>query len=244
MRKNEHRSRIVAMAMLSVLACDKPSGQTAPAQPVSSTAQEAPREHTAAANTHAHDQHAEHDHSQHVMPAAAPLAADSIYHSQTQLTDQAGQPFELSSLRGSVVLATMFYASCTSVCPVLIAQLQRVMAALPSDARAHTHVLLVSLDPQRDNTQKLKELAERHNIADPHWHFLRTDSDGVREIAALLGIRYRALPNGDISHSQVIALLDQNGVVTQRMEDAAGDTTQLLAATIQAARAGTPQAAR
>ena len=230
MRTNEIRS-IITVSLLALSSCDKPSTHAAGHSAHLDVAQEASREN-------AHETHAEHDHSRHVLPAAAALATDSVYHTRAPLTDQHGQAFELDSLRGSVVLATMFYASCTSVCPMLIAQLERVVSTLPSDARAQTHVVLVSLDPERDTTESLKELAERHKIADPHWHFLRTDSSGVREVAALLGVRYRQLPGNEISHSQVIALLDQNGVVIDRMEDAAGDSAELLAATTKAARTG------
>jgi hypothetical protein len=67
----------------------------------------------------------------------------------------------------------------------------------------------VSLDPARDNTSQLRQLAERHGITDPRWHIVRTEANTVREMAALLGIRYRQLPNGDISHSPTIVLLDQ-----------------------------------
>lgn len=174
--------------------------------------------------------HKEHDHSAHMLSAAAPLADRSLYHLQASFTDQDGRGLELASLRGSAVLAAMFYASCQSVCPMLIAQLARIDAMLPSDTRAHTQVLLVSLDPARDSTEKLKQLAQRHGITDPRWHIVRTQPESVRELAALLGVRYRQLPDGEISHSPVIGLLDREGVVAQRMENAADDPTQLTAA--------------
>lgn len=224
MRTNELRS-IIAASLLALATCAK-------GKPHTEGGPSAPQQET----------HAEHDHSKHVLPVAAALATDSIYHTRTPLTDQNGQAFELGSLKGSLVLATMFYASCTSVCPMLIAQLEHLVSALPSDVRAQTHVLLVSLDPPRDSPAKLTELAQRHQITDPHWHFARTESAGVREIAALLGVRYRQLPDDEISHSQVLVLLDRNGAIIERMEDASGDSAPLLAATVKAARTDTPHA--
>ena len=38
-----------------------------------------------------------------------------------------------------------------------------------------------------------------------------------REVAAVLGVRYRKQPNGDINHSPVIALLDERGLVRSRL---------------------------
>lgn len=179
---------------------------------------------------------AEHDHSLHVLPASKPLADQSLYHLQVPLTDQDGRSLELASLRGSAVLAVMFYASCQSVCPMLVAQLARLDGMLPSDARARTQVLLVSLDPARDKTEKLKELAQRHGINDPRWHIVRTQADSVREIAAVLGVRYRQLPDGEISHSPIIVLLDGEGVVAQRMENASDDPAPLAAAATKLAQ--------
>ena len=188
-----------------------------------------------------HAQHANHDH--HVgqaVPAQAPLPGASIYHTTATFTDQHGKPLELASLRSSAVLATMFYASCTSVCPMLISQIARIDRELAPETRARTQVLLVSLDPARDSTEELQALAKRHGIADRRWHFVRTGDDSVREIAALLGIRYSTLPNGEFSHSPVIALLDREGVLVTRMENASGDPAQLVGAADKVAR-GAPR---
>lgn len=195
----------------------------------------APAQHEHAQHEHAQHEHAQHDdhaaHAGHALPPETPLADQSLYHVGATFTDQHGAPFELTSLRGSTVLATMFYASCSSICPMLIAQVKRAHDALPQDVRARTHVLLVSLDPARDSTEKLAELAKRHGISDPLFHFVRTDEANVRALAALLGIRYRTLPDGEISHSPVIALLDREGVLATRLDNAASDPAPLVSAT-------------
>ena len=190
--------------------------------------------HVAAEHAHAKE-HVEHDHSAHMAAAATPLADKSLYHLDAHFTDQAGSDFALSSLRGSLVLTAMFYSSCQSICPMLIAQVAQLEASLPSETRAQTQVLLVSLDPARDTTARLKELAERHQISDPRWHIVRTRPESVRELAALLGVAYRQMPDGEISHSPVLALLDRDGVLVDRMENAAGDTAPLTATIARAA---------
>lgn len=194
---------------------------------------QASSEHDHQGQGHAAHDPATHSHAHHAaaaLPADAPLAGGSLYHLQAPLTEQRGAPLELQALRGSVVLAAMFYASCTSVCPMLIAQVKRVHDALPTEARARTHVLLISLDPARDTTDKLAELAQRHGVDDPLYHLARTDEANVRALAALLGIRYRVLPDGEISHSPVLALLDREGVLVARVEDAGSDVAPLVAA--------------
>ncbi len=51
--------------------------------------------------------------------AAAPLPNDSIYQMDVRLTDQGGHTAPLSDRRGQVQLVSMFYSSCTMVCPMI-----------------------------------------------------------------------------------------------------------------------------
>jgi protein SCO1/2 len=206
----------VALAALFLLGCKEPSPEAAgPASAV-------------AVNTPEARAHAARDHGHHTLQSAPSLAGESIYHFKAKLTDQHGKEFELASLRGSAILTTMFYASCTSICPMLIAQLKHIDDAVPAAARAQTQILLVTLDPDRDTPDKLEALAQQHAITDPRWHFLRAEPNDVRELAALLGIRYRRLPSGDILHSPLIALLDRDGVIAARQENAADNPAPLL----------------
>jgi protein SCO1 len=164
------------------------------------------------------------------LAADAPLTSSSIYNLSAELIDQLGTPLALGSLRGRPVLVTMFYSSCTSICPMLLGQLKQLEALLAPATRDKTHVLLISLDPQRDTPAKLLELAKRHGVDAKRWHFTRTSEASMRKLAALLGIRYRRLPDGEIGHSPLIALLDREGSVSSRLEGTNGDVKSLAKA--------------
>ena len=168
-------------------------------------------------------------HCAHRKPpaAAAPLPGRSLYHSTVSLTDQHGTQLTVGAFRGQAVIVSMFYSSCTTVCPMLIGQLKRIDAALPPEARARTRVLLVSLDPQRDTPERLAQLAKLYGV-DDRWYFARASSAGVQEIAALLGVTYRRTTSGDIDHSAVIALLDRDGVVAKQVEGSFADVTEIV----------------
>jgi len=99
-------------------------------------------------------------------------------------------------------------------------------AALPPELRAETRVLMVSLDPDRDRPERLAELAASHGVRDPRWHLARSSEASVRELAALLGVRYRRMSDGSISHSPLIAVLDRAGVLIARSEGM-GDASAL-----------------
>jgi protein SCO1/2 len=81
----------------------------------------------------------------------------------------------------------------------------------------------------------LAELARLHGVDGARWHFARTSESSVRELAALLGIRYRKMAGGEIGHSPLIALLDRNGEVALRVEGSIGDPAPLARAMADAA---------
>jgi protein SCO1/2 len=228
-----HPAYLVLPSLVLVVACKQP--QSDPYEHAHHDRQEHAGEHENHPPQHSHQ-----DHAGVALPADTPLAGASLYHLDAAFTDQHGATFELESLRGSAVLTAMFYASCTSVCPMLIAQVKRAHDALPEGVRGRTHVLLVTLDPARDTTEKLAALADRHGIRSDLFHFVRTNETNVRTLAALLGIRYRALPDGEISHSPVLALLDREGALAMRMENAGSDVAPLVAAAKRVYEGATP----
>ncbi|MSP71095.1 MAG: hypothetical protein EXR76_02685 [Myxococcales bacterium] len=59
--------------------------------------------------------------------ALVPLPSDSIYHLKVNLLDHEGHARSLSDTRGKPVVIAMFYASCKSVCPLLINDVKRLL---------------------------------------------------------------------------------------------------------------------
>jgi protein SCO1/2 len=138
---------------------------------------------------------------------------ESLYQLHIGLTDQNGTAAGLDTFRGHPVLIAMFYADCPYVCPLTIHTLQKIEAALDPAARAELRVLLVSLDPEQDTPQKLATVARAQKVDGSRWKLARTDAAGVRKLAAVLGVRFKALPDGEFNHSTVINLLDANGAL-------------------------------
>ena len=147
--------------------------------------------------------------------AATALPGSSVYQLKPPLTDQDGQAFELASLRGRLVLASMFYSSCQMVCPMIFETIKQTVAALPPADRDRVRVLMVSFDPVRDTTAVLKRTAEAHGCG-AQWTLVRTDEANSRKVAALLGIQYRRLTDGEFNHSSSIELLDPEGRIAAR----------------------------
>jgi protein SCO1/2 len=141
----------------------------------------------------------------------ADLPSDSLYRLQVSLLDQDGRAITFDRNRGHVTLVTMFYASCPNVCPLLLAAIQRLEAALSPAERVRLRVMVVSLDPERDTPQVLKAVAARQAVDVGRWTLARAAEADVRKLAAVLDIRYRRLANGEFNHSSVVDLLDAEG---------------------------------
>jgi protein SCO1/2 len=137
---------------------------------------------------------------------------ESLYQLHIQLTDQSGNAVSLDTFRGQPVLISMFYGSCPYVCPLTINTIQKTEQALDPAVRKQLRVLLVSLDPEQDTPEKLAEVARRQKVDTSRWKLVRADGADVRKLAAVLGVRFRKLPDGEFNHSTVITLLDGIGV--------------------------------
>jgi protein SCO1/2 len=153
------------------------------------------------------------------VPIAAEPTAPSIYDLEMTLTDQDGRALALDAFAGKPVIISMFYATCPYACPMLISDINRVVSSLEPSERSEVRVLLVSLDPERDTPVALKRLAQAHRADSPNWRFTSAPEHQARELAAVLGIKYRKLENGAINHSSVITVLDGRGSVRHRSEN-------------------------
>jgi protein SCO1/2 len=123
----------------------------------------------------------------------------------------------------------MFYASCAVACPLLVSEVDQVLAELPESARRDVEVLLVSFDAARDTPAKLSALAQDRRLDDSRWTLAAASDGDARALAAMLGIKYRRLANGDFAHGSTIVALDGEGHPIART-DALGQRAALLAA--------------
>ncbi|MDZ7801045.1 MAG: SCO family protein [Trueperaceae bacterium] len=151
-------------------------------------------------------------------PATSSLPGTSLYHLDATWTDSHGASFQLADLRGHPVLITMIYASCETACPILVRDAARTFGALPPEVQDDTRVLIVSFDPERDAPARLARYVRENDLDDPRWRFAVGAPHDTRALAALLGVRYRPAGNGMFSHSNLITVLDGDGVPSHRTE--------------------------
>jgi protein SCO1/2 len=146
-----------------------------------------------------------------LIGAPAEVPADSVYQLDAAFTDQDGRAFTLADRRGKPQVVAMFYTSCRFVCPLLVDSAKGVEHALGPAERERIGILLISLDPARDDTAALRSVFDKRKLDATRWSLARTSEHDVRTVAALLGVRYRALPDGEFNHTSALVLLDAEG---------------------------------
>jgi protein SCO1/2 len=163
--------------------------------------------------------------------AATPFSQDSIYQLGGRFTDDSGRPFALGSLRGRPVVLDMFFASCGYACPLAVTDMLSLQQRLPAELRDKTAFVLVSFDVARDTPEALAKYRAQRQLGD-NWILLHGDDDSVRELAALLGVQYRATADGAFSHSNQIAVLNREGEIIHERKGLQGglDETALVLA--------------
>ena len=150
--------------------------------------------------------------------AATPLPGDSVYQLALPLTGQDGKVQTLAARRGRPQLVTMFYTSCTMVCPMILDTVKLTRNALDAPARERLDVLAVTFDPARDDVATLRKYASTRKLDSRWWTLARTEPKDVRRLAALLQLQYRQLTDGEFNHSSELILLDADGRVVARTD--------------------------
>ena len=150
-------------------------------------------------------------------PAPA-LPGDSIYQLPLPLTDSNGQTRDWRTLRGKPHLVSMFYTSCQYICPLIVESGKAVERQLTPAQQARLGVVLISMDPARDTPAALKKVADQRKLDSKRWLLASPPAGDVRAVAAVLGIRYRQLADGEFNHSSALILVDANGRILARTE--------------------------
>nr|WP_206199298.1 SCO family protein [Parasulfuritortus cantonensis] len=153
-----------------------------------------------------------------------------------ELTDHNGVPRSLADFRGKLVVLFFGYTHCPDVCPTTLADLAAAFKRMaPADA-AQVQVLFVSVDPERDTPEILKQYV-------PYFQPSFLGLTGSREAVAAAAREFRVHyskhvePGADdylVDHTAGSYVLDRQGRMrlfqpyAQAPEEIAHDLTLLL----------------
>jgi protein SCO1/2 len=129
------------------------------------------------------------------------------------LTKQDGKRLPLKDLRGKVLAITFIFASCADTCPLLTAKMVGIQNRLGSDFGPRVYFVSITVDPERDTPDVLKRYAEGYKANPAGWAFLTGTPAEVRDVANRYGIYSKKIPRGDVDHTFLTSLVDQNGAL-------------------------------
>lgn len=148
--------------------------------------------------------------------------AVSLYDLKSSWRDVSGKPVQISVAKNHYALVTMAYTSCPHSCPMTISKMQEIEDVLRAAGLEDLKLVLASFDVKNDKPSKLKAFQTSRKLDPKRWILLSPDSEAnARELAVALGVTYKDIGKGDFSHSNIISLLDPNGVVVAKIDSLA-----------------------
>jgi protein SCO1/2 len=128
------------------------------------------------------------------------------------LTDQDGRSVRLKDFRGKAVLLTFIYTRCPlpNFCPLMTKKFAELEQRLNKEFPGKYQLLSITLDPEFDRPEVLKEYAARYDADLKDWRFATGTAASIRFVADLMGLYY-ANENGLISHDLRTALIGPDG---------------------------------
>ncbi len=154
---------------------------------------------------------------------------NSIYNLESIWKDQNGNKVELKNFVGKKIILAMIYASCPTVCPVIVSNMKNLELAIPHNELNNYHFVLVSIDPDRDTPEKLNQYAVERNLDAKTWTLLSGSKNDVAELAEMIGFNYKKNANGTFTHSNLITFLDKHGMILNQSENLNQSSKNLLA---------------
>lgn len=151
----------------------------------------------------------------------------SLYQAESKWTTDAGKEIKLGELAGKPQVVLMFFSRCTTACPILANDLERINAALPVDLRNKVGFTMVSFDSDHDTPAALAGYRQEWKLPST-WTLLHGTTDDVSELAALLGVQYKQTADGQFMHSNVITLLDAKGEISFQLSGLDADPQEMV----------------
>ena len=143
------------------------------------------------------------------------IASASIFNLTSKWNTQNGKTIELKELKGDVLVMVMIYTSCQAACPRLVADIRNINKKVDN---SNVKYVLVSIDPEVDTPEVLKAFAIENEMDTDQWIFLQGTVDDVREFSNVLAVKYKQISPIDFSHSNIISVFDQQGVLFHQQE--------------------------
>ena len=147
---------------------------------------------------------------------------DTVYHQVPYFsaTNANGKEISTKEMDGRVSVVEVFFTQCPSICPIMnknMVDIQNKFFGNPNFGIAS-----ISIDPEHDTSNVLKEHAKILGVKSSNWHLLTGDKEYIFTIANK-GFNLYAGENknvkGGFEHSGLFALIDKKGNIRCRKDN-------------------------
>ena len=130
-----------------------------------------------------------------------------------EMENQNGEKFNTAQFSGEKpFLVSFFFATCPSICKDLNKQVERLNDQLKKEDVAF---VTISVDPDRDSVEVLKEYAEGFDAVSPRWTFLRGPQYKFKQVGEQM---FRVEVVDMANHTDNIMLVDKWGKYRDRFK--------------------------
>lgn len=131
------------------------------------------------------------------------------------LTDHHGNPANVDRFKGKVSVVFFGFTQCPDICPSSLSELHNAVAQLGPDAN-NVQVLMVSVDPERDSPEVMKDYLAVFSDGLPNEFLGLTGTpEEIRQTAKAFRAYYAKVPTPDgsytMDHSASYYLIDKDG---------------------------------
>lgn len=137
-----------------------------------------------------------------------------------ELINQNNQNISNATYKGKVYVVEFFFTSCPTICP----KMNQSMLAIEKQFFGNPNfgIASISIDPEKDSPEVLKEHAGLLGVQSSNWHFLTGDKKYIFDLANKgfnLYAGENSKVNGGFEHSGLFALIDKNGNIRCRRDN-------------------------
>lgn len=145
------------------------------------------------------------------------------------LIDEHGEAFALSEVKDKVVLMSFMFTRCYDLCPILTSKLADMQEELSLDYGGDVYFVSVTVDPEYDRPEVLKEFAENLDYNPDSWSFLTGEYDDIRRVASSFGVLMAKDARDSVNHNLLTTVIDRKGIMRIQYLGEGFDTDELLA---------------
>lgn len=135
-----------------------------------------------------------------------------------ELTDQNSKIITNKDMLGKVYLVEFFFSKCPTICPVMNSNMKYIDETINSKDFG---IISISIDPENDTPEVLKNHAKKLGTRSKNWHFLSGDRDYIGKLADQFDIFVgdKEDESESLNHSGMIALVDKEGNLRSRFDE-------------------------